>query len=413
METLTQPGYKHTELGWIPEEWELKKFEDVLDGFSSGMTPYRAIKDYYRGDIPWITSGELDYGVIYDTNEKITHEAVKRTNLKIIPTGTFLFAITGLEAEGTRGSCAITGIEATTNQSCMALYPKKGKLTTEYLFHYYVRYGNELAFQYCQGTKQQSYTGRIAKKLPIIVPPTIEEQQAIATALSDMDAYIRSLEQLIEKKKAIKQAAMQELLTPKEDWEVRKLGDCLISNPSYGINAPACSYSDYLPVYLRITDISEEGEFLSQGRMSVNHPLSNQYTLEVGDLVVARTGASVGKSYFYDGSDGELVYAGFLIRIKTNKELLNPYFLKCIMNSKEYWNWISIMSMRSGQPGINSQEIRSLEVSLPDLALQNEISDLLFSIDNEIKSIKAKLSKAVMIKQAMMQDLLTGKVRLV
>lgn len=137
-------GYKQTEFGAIPNEWHIKQFAEVMDGFSSGQTPYRAIAEYYRGDIPWITSGELNYNVITDTIEKITKEGVRAANLKIIPKGTFLFAITGLEAEGTRGSCAITGIEATTNQSCMALYPKKGMLITEYLFHYYVRYGKEL-----------------------------------------------------------------------------------------------------------------------------------------------------------------------------------------------------------------------------------------------------------------------------
>src|SRR5688572_2817418 len=103
-------GYKKTEMGYIPDDWNLYEFAEVMDGFSSGQTPYRAIKEYYTGNIPWITSGELNYKVITDTEESITAEAVRKTNLKIIPKGTFLFAITGLEAAGTRGSCAITGI---------------------------------------------------------------------------------------------------------------------------------------------------------------------------------------------------------------------------------------------------------------------------------------------------------------
>jgi type I restriction enzyme S subunit len=145
--------------------------------------------------------------------EKITRKAVYDTNLKIIPKGTFLFAITGLEAEGTRGSCAITGIQATTNQSCMALYPKEGKLTTDYLFHYYVEFGKRLALVYCQGTKQQSYSGATVRSLPIILPPTIEEQSAIAEILSDMDAEIRELEQMRDKYLMIKNGMMQQLLS--------------------------------------------------------------------------------------------------------------------------------------------------------------------------------------------------------
>lgn len=89
-------GYKQTEVGVIPEEWEVKKFEDVMTGFSSGQTPSRTRPEYYKGNIKWITSGELNYNVITDTIEKITVEAVEKTNLKILPKGTFLMAITGL-----------------------------------------------------------------------------------------------------------------------------------------------------------------------------------------------------------------------------------------------------------------------------------------------------------------------------
>jgi type I restriction enzyme S subunit len=205
--------FNQTELGVIPEDWRACRFKDVLTGFSSGMTPYRGRLEYYKGDILWITSGELNYNVITNTEEKITKEAVIKTNLKILPKGTFLMAITGLEAEGTRGSCGIVGVEATTNQSCMALFPIKGEITTEYLYHFYVHYGNELALKYCQGTKQQSYTGRIAKILPINLPPTLTEQTSIATILSDMDAEIATLQNKLTKYKQIKQGMMQNLLT--------------------------------------------------------------------------------------------------------------------------------------------------------------------------------------------------------
>jgi len=101
---------------------------------------------------------------------------------------------------------------------------------------YYVNYGNSLALEYCQGTKQQSYTAKIVKILPIIVPPTIEEQQAIASALSDVDVLITALEQLITKKRNIKQGAMQQLLTGEKrlpgfggEWEVKELEIVLMS----------------------------------------------------------------------------------------------------------------------------------------------------------------------------------------
>jgi len=209
-----KPEYKQTEVGLIPGDWCLRKFEDVITGFSSGATPYRGRPEYYKGNIKWITSGELNYNVIADTTEKITAEAARNTNLKLIPRGTFLMAITGLEAEGTRGSCGIVGEEATTNQSCMALFPTD-ELLTEYLYHYYVYHGEDFAFRYCQGTKQQSYTAKIVRILPIVLPRTKSEQAAIAQILSDLDAEIEELENMRDKYKGIKQGMMQELLTGK------------------------------------------------------------------------------------------------------------------------------------------------------------------------------------------------------
>lgn len=200
-----------TRLPGFAGEWEVKTFGDVMTGFSSGATPYRENKHFYQGSIKWVSSGELNYNIITDTIEHISAEAMRKTNLRLLPAGTFLMAITGLEAAGTRGSCAILGTEATTNQSCMALFPGK-ELITEYLFHYYVLHGDALAFQYCQGTKQQSYTGTIVKRLPILLPP-VDEQRAIAAILSDMDVELEALAAQVAKTQALKQGMMQDLLT--------------------------------------------------------------------------------------------------------------------------------------------------------------------------------------------------------
>ncbi|WP_339732243.1 restriction endonuclease subunit S [uncultured Pseudomonas sp.] len=201
-----------TRLPGFTGDWQVRALGDLIRSCSSGATPRRDQPDFYKGDVRWITSGELNYNVITDTVEKITSEAVARTNLKVIPKGTFLMAITGLEAAGTRGSCAIVGEPSTTNQSCMAIFPTS-ELLTEYLFHYYVFRGDALALQYCQGSKQQSYTAKLVRKLPISVPPTTEEQAAIAGVLSDMDTELAALEQRLAKNHALKQGMMQELLT--------------------------------------------------------------------------------------------------------------------------------------------------------------------------------------------------------
>ena len=203
------------EFGLIPGDWLLCTFKDVLTTFSSGATPYRGISEYYKGNIRWISSGELDYNLITETIEHISSQAVKNTNLRVYPAGTFLMAITGLEAEGTRGRCAIVGASSATNQSCLAINGTE-KMCVEYLFWFYRMWGQYLAFKYCQGTKQQSYTADIVKKLPIYCPPTLQEQKAIAQALNDVDKLIVALDKKIEKKRLIKQGAMQQLLTGKK-----------------------------------------------------------------------------------------------------------------------------------------------------------------------------------------------------
>ena len=203
-----------TRLPGFHGKWKAKQLGDLITHCFSGATPRRNRPDFYKGNVRWITSGELNYNTITDTIEKITSEAVAKTNLAIIPKGTFLIAITGLEAAGTRGSCGIVGEQSTTNQSCMAIFPTI-ELVTEYLFHFYVYRGDALAMKYCQGTKQQSYTAKLVKKLPIDVPPTTIEQTAIAEVLTEMDAELVLLTQRRDKTRALKQAMMQELLTGK------------------------------------------------------------------------------------------------------------------------------------------------------------------------------------------------------
>ena len=197
----------------LPRDWYTKVIGDVIETCTSGATPYRGNKSFYKGYIPWITSGELKYCTVYETNEKISEEARKSANLKIHPPGTFLMAITGLEAEGTRGACGIVGIPATTNQSCMAIYPKKGLLDTRFLYHWYLLNGDRLALEYCQGTKQLSYTASLVRKIPITLPSNVHEQKAIAKILDDMDLEIANLQLTLTKRRILKQGMMQNLLT--------------------------------------------------------------------------------------------------------------------------------------------------------------------------------------------------------
>lgn len=196
------------------------------------------------------------------------------------------------------------------------------------------------------------------------------------------------------------------------DWRTCYLGTCLSSRPSYGINAAAVPPRDDAPVYLRITDIGDDGRLNSLPRASLQHPASENYLLRDGDLVFARTGASVGKSYLYTPSDGLLVFAGFLIRVRPNPTILLPEFLFHYVQSEQYRGWVATTSTRSGQPGINGREYAALPVPLPELSEQRAIAGALSDIDDLLQALEALIGKKRAVKQAAMQQLLTGRTRL-
>lgn len=395
---MVADGYKQTEYGLIPNDWIDTEFQNALDGFSSGMTPYRGIPEYYKGSIRWITSGELNYNTIYDTIEHITLDAVKKTNLKILPKGTFLMAITGLEAAGTRGSCAIVGAEATTNQSCMAIFSTR-KLSVEYFYHFYVKYGNLLAFKYCQGTKQQSYTAKIAKVLPIIYPPDAKEQQAIATALSDTDELINSLDKLISKKEAIKTGTMQELLTGKKrldgfsgDWEVKMIKEIASIQTGSKNTQDKVTDGNY-PFYVR-----------SQTIESIN-----TYSFDGEAVLTAGDGVGVGKVFHY--VNGKFDYHQRVYNI-CNFKINGFFFYQYFKNN--FFDRAMSMTAKSSVDSVRKEMISEMEIPIPPtIKEQTAIATILSDMDSDIDALKIKISKVKAIKEGMMQELLTGRTRLV
>ena len=126
-----------------------------------------------------------------------------------------------------------------------------------------------------------------------------------------------------------------------EDWNILSLKDISIGKFTYGVNAPAVEYMPPLPNYIRITDISDNGRFLCENRASVICEHSEQFTLKENDIVFARTGASTGKTYLYRPEDGELVYAGFLIKASINPSLANSRYVFESLHTRRYWNWVA------------------------------------------------------------------------
>lgn len=191
-------------------EWKKYELGDVLNDMYNGQTPSRSKPNYWNGDVKWLSSGELNRQTVYDSIESITEEGRKSANLRIIPKGTFVMAITGLEAAGTRGNCALLGFNTTLNQSCMALFPNENLLTTKFLFQWYKNVGEEYGITYTQGTKQRSYNAQLLEILPISLP-TIKEQNKITCLLEEIDNLIASQQQELDGYKELKKGLLQQM----------------------------------------------------------------------------------------------------------------------------------------------------------------------------------------------------------
>lgn len=190
-----------------------------------------------------------------------------------------------------------------------------------------------------------------------------------------------------------------------EDWEQRKLGEISLTF-EYGLNAAAKEF-DGENKYIRITDINDyTHEFMIDNVTSPDTDLSNaeNYKLSVGDILFARTGASVGKSYIYKESDGLVYYAGFLIRARIKDEV-NPEFVFQNTLTKDYEKYIAVTSQRSGQPGVNAQEYSEYKIMLPTRAEQDKISDYLRSLDHLITLHQRKVEVYKKMKQYMLRNM--------
>ena len=154
---------------------------------------------------------------------------------------------------------------------------------------------------------------------------------------------------------------------------------------SYGIGASAVPFSKDLYTYLRITDIKDDGTLNLQDLKSVDDEKASEYLLKPNDIVFARTGASTGRNYFYDGTDGEFVYAGFLIKFSIDERKVNPKYIKYFCQSKQYKDWINSFNTGSTRGNINAQTLGKMPIPLIKRKIQDALVSILSSIDEKIK----------------------------
>lgn len=312
----------------------------------------------------------------------------------------------------------LDGLESTLDLPC---FDFSGNLNPQYILEYISREefyskfeGGALGGRKARRVTPEEFLGT---PLPL---PSLPEQTRIAAALSSLDAVIAAHQSKQDALREHKRGLMAGLF-PAEgervprlrfpefegagEWEEKKLGELLLARPDYGLNAPAVPFLEDLPTYLRITDISEEGKYINDGKVSVRAPVGEENYLQAGDIVLARTGASVGKSYLYQPRDGRLVFAGFLIRLRPNRKILDSSFLSNFLTTPRYWEWVTVNSARSGQPGINSSEYSSLSIPLPSFSEQQHIAACLTSLDDLLVAQGDKIEALREFKQGLMHGL--------
>ena len=292
--------YKQTDIGAIPSDWELKQLGSIAE-VSAGGTPSRGVPEYWNGGIPWVTTTEVDFGRIRATSQHISALGLKSSAAKLLNPGTILLALYGQGK--TRGKVAILDIEATSNQACAAIVLSE-TVSRPFVFSYLAS-----RYDFIRGLSntgnQENLNGVIVKSIPIPLPPTLAEQEAIAGALSDADAWIESLEQLIAKKRQIKQGAMQELLTGKRrlpgfsgKWEKKRLGDLGSFLKGNGVRKNEANSGD-IPCVRYGEIYTHHNDYIRRFNSSISREVAETATrLHYGDLLFAGSGetkAEIGK----------------------------------------------------------------------------------------------------------------------
>jgi type I restriction enzyme S subunit len=382
--------YKQTEVGVIPSDWEVKRLSDLSSLITKGTTPKRF----------------TDTGVIYVKIESLAGDEINtekclfiddlthKTDLKrsILNEGDLLFAIAG----ATIGKCTIVPkeiIPANTNQALAIIRLKEGE-------------NKMYVFYFLKSTLMQKYiidniAGGAQPNLNLAqiggyffpLPPTLAEQTAIATALSDTDALIGSVEKLIAKKRNIKQGVMQQLLSstgsdgkPKEGWVVKKLGEVL--KIKHGKDQKEIQ--------------SENGIYPILGTGGLMG-FTNEFLYDKPSVLIGRKG-TIDKPQFMETpfwTVDTLFYS----------EILKDYDAKFIFYIFNMIDWYSY-NEASGVPSLNAKTIEKIEKGFPFLQEQTRIATILSDMDAEIAALECKLEKYRQVKLGMMQELLTGKIRL-
>jgi type I restriction enzyme S subunit len=400
---LVRPGYKHTERGFIPQEWVVLALGQIA-AIERGKFSARPRNDpkYYGGEFPFIQTGDVTRsgGSISTFTQTLNREGLRVSRL--FPKGTLFFTIAA-----NIGDVGIAIFEAACPDSLVAIVPNAG-IQKGWLLYELARRKSDFESLASPGAQLNI---NLEKLRPYSVPvPTEAEQRAIATALSNVDALIAGLERLIAKKRDIKQAAMQQLLTGQTrlpgfsgEWAVKRMGE--IAEISMGRTPPRLNTALWGPghVWLSIADL--HGKVVSESKEQITN-------LAASTMTAARKGTLLMS---FKLSIGRLCFAGK--DLYTNEAICafnalgaNADFLYYALGRVDF----SLYGKQAVKGyTLNKQSLALVEVNLPSIEEQTAIATVLSDLDADLSALESRLAKTRAIKQGMMQELLTGRTRLI
>ena len=363
-------------------EW--KSIGEISSNVFAGGTPSTKHEEYYDGDIPWIRSGEIDFNVITKAERNITTAGYENSSAKLIRKGSVVMAMTG----ATVAKSAIVDFETTANQSVCAIETVESIVNYKFVFY-------SLAKDYfkIRSSAQGALTSlnlTMIKQLQIPIP-SLSEQQRIVSILDTFTSSISNLKQQIEERRKQYEYERDLLLDleGKEGVEWKRLSEICEIKGEYGLSVPSKPFDGVR--YIRITDITDDGK-LNSDCVSADYNEITKVPLEEGDLLFARTGATVGKTLMYLKEYGKCLYAGYLIRYRVNREVVLPKYVFHFTHSNKYNLWVKSNLVEGAQPNINAQKYNSLEILIPSLQEQSRIVSILDTFEQSISNLEEQLA---------------------
>jgi type I restriction enzyme S subunit len=422
-------GYKKTELGLIPEDWEVVKLGEVSN-VTTGGTPDTKMPEYWGGQIPWMSSGEVNLRRVSFVEGRITSLGLENSSTKMIPENSVLMALAGQGK--TRGKVAINEVPLCINQSLAAIAAHESILSTEFLFH-------DLDFRYLELRAISSGDGgrgglnlRIIKSISIPLPP-LPEQKAIAAILGTVDEKLDALSSRMTETEELKKGLMQRLLREgightrfqdsplgriPADWEVVRLGE-VVSDLTAGVSVNSEDREiEKGELGILKTSALSNGKFLPEFHKTILRKEIDRAKIspQKGCIIISRmnTPLLVGESAYVHEDFPNLFLPDRLWQTKFATDFkLNSKWLSYVFIGNSFRAELRIIATGTSgsMKNISKPSLLNLEIPLPPLPEQKKIAAILSTVDKRLENLQSQKSAFQDLKKGLMQQLLTGKMR--